>query len=101
MKKTAEVTTETQTITRSGRFDAGDWERFAKWCTDRRTTEWDELRYLIRHRLSGHCVVLTGLKPELLMELGDYADENGIDAEQAVKMILVNVLNERRRGKKK
>ncbi|MCC6805783.1 MAG: hypothetical protein IT381_00035 [Deltaproteobacteria bacterium] len=101
MKKSTEATTETQTVTKSGRFDAGDWERFVKWATSRGTSEWDELRYLIRNRLSGHCVVLTGFKPESLIELEEYADELGIDTEQAVRMVLINFLTERRKAKKR
>ena len=101
VKKTEEATTETQTVTKAGRFNAGDWERFIKWAEKRGTTEWDELRYLIRNRLSGHCVVLTGLKPEALAELEEYADENTIDVEQAVKMVLINFLSERRKAGKK
>src|SRR5262245_5179810 len=87
-------------VTRTARFWAGDMELLAKMAAREGKSEWDEVRYLIRERVSGRCIILSKMKPEFLGELHEFADEHGVDLEDGVKMILSNFVRDRRDARK-
>jgi hypothetical protein len=98
-KQIMEKSEDGSTISRTGRFDVKEWKAFIKWCEQHDKHEWNELRQIVRERVSGRCVLLSGVKTDTLAELRGYADDLGVDSETAVQMIVVTFLAERRKKK--